>query len=246
MMTLFFDCETTGIPLRDVDIEDPRQPRIVQLAAELCDEHGGVIHSLNAIVKPDGWTSIPEGAQKAHGIPFERCVAEGRNMKEVLTEFNDMKSQAIARAAYNISFDKRLLLREAKWHKIEHESSKFNNSSYCVMKMATPICNLPPTARVKETGFDYKPKAPKLVEAYKYFFGKDFERAHDAMNDVRACKEIFFHIRDTYGEHFKPEPPPREYRSEMPIEPDPREQVERPEPSRIIVSKKVASSGDCF
>lgn len=33
---------------------------------------------------------------------------------------------------------------------------------------------------------------PRLQEAYKHAFGKEFEGAHDAMSDIRATKEIYF------------------------------------------------------
>ena len=41
-----------------------------------------------------------------------------------------------------------------------------------------------------------EPKTPKLVEAYTHFFGKSFANAHSAMADVRACKEVFFRLKD--------------------------------------------------
>lgn len=205
MTILFFDTETTGIPLNGVDIEDPRQPRIVQLAAELTDDDGKVLGQVNAIIKPDGFDSIPEGAQKAHGISIERCHAEGRDMKEVLAEFNDMMMSATQRAAYNISFDKRLLLREYRYHKREYNSDHLRPSSYCVMKMVTPIIKMAPTERMIEAGYGHKNKPPKLIQAYEFAFGRKFENAHDAMSDVGAMRELFFWIRDNHPDHFKPE-----------------------------------------
>lgn len=204
MPYLAFDTETTGLPLKGVNIEDPRQPRIVQIAAQLIDDDGVILGDLNAIIKPDGWSSIPEGAAKAHGISFERCMEEGRDMKEVLTEFNLLKDRATDRFAYNISFDKRLLLREAKYHKIEHDSSKFDASSYCVMRMVTPIVGMAPTAKMVKAGFAEN-KPPKLIEAYQFFFGRPFERAHDAMNDVNATRAIFFHVKNNHSGFFRPE-----------------------------------------
>lgn len=198
---LAFDTETTGLIDFKADLMAPHQPRIVQLAAEIYDEEGNALRSLNAIIKPDGWDKIEEGAFKAHGITVERAQAEGRCMKEVLAEFNEMKAEADARFAYNIPYDKKMLAREAGYHNIPHDSAGIE--SYCVMKMATPICNMPPTGKMVKAGFN-KPKSPKLIEAYRFFFDKDFE-AHDAMNDVRATKEIFFLIKNNHPEHFNPE-----------------------------------------
>lgn len=201
---LGFDTETTGIPLRNTDINDPRQPRIVQLAAAVYDHQGNTLRTLNAIIKPDGFDSIPEGAQKAHGISIERCHEEGRPMKEVLEEFNDMKAQATDRFAYNIPFDKKMLLREGNYHGVAHDSSKFDNSSWCVMEMMTSIAKMAPTERMVSSGYGWKSKPPKLIEAYQFCFGKPFDGAHDAMNDVNATKEIFFWIAENKPDYFTP------------------------------------------
>ncbi len=39
-------------------------------------------------------------------------------------------------------------------------------------------------------------KWPKLQETYKFLFGEEFEGAHDAMADVRACARIYFELRN--------------------------------------------------
>jgi DNA polymerase III epsilon subunit-like protein len=205
MTILAFDTETTGIPRSGVDIEDPSQPRIVQLAAKLVDDTGNVLQQLDAIIRPDGFDSIPEGAQKAHGISIERCHAEGRDMKEVLEEFDAMQKAATRRIAYNISFDKRLLLREYRYHKREYNTDHLKAHSYCVMRMITPIIKMAPTEKMVAAGYGGKNKPPKLIEAYKFAFGRGFENAHNAMADVNATTELFFWLRDNHQEHFKPE-----------------------------------------
>jgi len=49
----------------------------------------------------------------------------------------------------------------------------------------TPICDIPGP---------YGPKWPRLQEAHKHVFGKEFDGAHDALADVIACKNIYFWI----------------------------------------------------
>jgi DNA polymerase III subunit epsilon len=81
-------------------------------------------------------------------------------------------------------------------YQVPHDEEK--KISLCVMKMAEPICKMPATD--KQKSWNLGPyKAPKLIEAYRHFFGQDFDRAHDAMNDVLACKRIFFHIGEIQG-----------------------------------------------
>lgn len=189
---LFFDCETTGIVDRKKKLDDPSQPRIVQLAAVLCGEDGVVTDELNLIAKPDGWT-VPEVCANIHGLTTEICEEKGVPMLDILTRFNAMKAKCTDRVAYNISFDKTMLLREEQAYGIPHDEEA--KTSLCVMKMAEPLCKIPATAKQKE--WNMGPfKAPKLIEAYRHFFKEDFDRAHDAMNDVMACKKIFFHIAE--------------------------------------------------
>ena len=61
---LFFDTETTGLPLFKEPSEHPDQPHLVQLAASLVDlDTRAVLSSIDVIVKPDGWTIPDEPAQ---------------------------------------------------------------------------------------------------------------------------------------------------------------------------------------
>ena len=39
-------------------------------------------------------------------------------------------------------------------------------------------------------------KRPSLTETYRHFFGRDFDGAHDAMADVRACRDVYFALLD--------------------------------------------------
>jgi DNA polymerase III epsilon subunit-like protein len=37
-------------------------------------------------------------------------------------------------------------------------------------------------------------KWPKLEEAYKHYYGEIFSGAHDALVDVRACRDVFLKV----------------------------------------------------
>jgi DNA polymerase-3 subunit epsilon len=56
-IAIFYDTETTGLPLFKEPSEHPDQPHIVQLAGCLVDlDTRKTIASMDVIVKPDGWT----------------------------------------------------------------------------------------------------------------------------------------------------------------------------------------------
>ena len=67
----------------------------------------------------------------------------------------------------------------------------------CTARMATLICRLPPTAKMKAAGRNHF-KTPNLGEAYKRFTGKTLEGAHSAIVDVKACMDVYFAMRDMH------------------------------------------------
>lgn len=191
MTYLFFDTETTGLIDFKKDLLDPCQPRIIQLGAILTTEDGITIAELNSFIKPDGWT-IPEEVAKIHGITVEKCEQIGIPMVMALSIFNAMKSACKMRVAHNISFDKQMLAREAGAYGIPHNSEGIE--SFCTMQKSKGILQLPPSDRMLAAGINSY-KTPNLQETYQHFFGREFDGAHDAMADVRACRDVFFSLQ---------------------------------------------------
>src|SRR6478735_3118086 len=108
-LALFFDTETSGLPLFSEPSEDPRQPHIVQLAAALVNlDTREVLEELNVIIKPDGW-EIPDEVAVIHGITTERALAEGIPEIEALDRFLALNARAEVRIAHNEQFDARIL-----------------------------------------------------------------------------------------------------------------------------------------
>ena len=196
---LFFDTETTGLPLFSEPSEDPRQPHIVQLAATLVDlDTREVVDTLNVLIKPDGWESEPR-ALETHGITTERGLAEGIPEAEALSQFLAMHARAEVRIAHNEQFDARILRIAIKRFKAEEaalaDEWKAGNAE-CTQKLATPILKLPATAAMLRSRFKNNFKSANLREAYKHFTGQDLEGAHDAMVDVQGCMAVYFAIQD--------------------------------------------------
>lgn len=195
MTFLFFDNETTGLP----DMKRPAawegQPHICQLAAILTDTDGAVKAEINLIVRPDGW-SIPLAASDIHGIFHEDAMAYGLSARGVLSIFDRLCGMADTLVAHNIKFDLFMVEREAAG--LGNMPINLPNSSFCTMESARDVVQIPPTAKM--LAYDIKGyKSPNLQEAYRHFFGKSFEDAHDAIADVRACRDVFFKLRQLEG-----------------------------------------------
>lgn len=193
MNVLFFDTETTGLPDYRSPSEAPHQPHLVQIAAELCDGTGATIEAWQTIVKPDEGAQFHPQAISAHGITPERAMSEGISLAEVWGRFISLVERADGIVGHNISFDLRIMrIASAKLGMPKWQSPVPNR---CTMRMATPILNLPPTEKMIAAGFN-KPKSPKLADCIRFFFDEEMAGAHDAMNDVAACKRVYFAIKE--------------------------------------------------
>lgn len=194
-IALFYDTETTGLPLFKEPSEHPGQPHIVQLAACLVDlTTRKLINSMDVIICPDGWT-IPDEVAAIHGITTERALDEGVPEASAVGVFMDMWAQAKTRIAHNEQFDARILRIALMRFKSESIADHWKaGNAECTAKLATPICQIPPTAKMVRAGFN-KFKTANLAEAYRHFTGKELENAHSAMADVQGCMEVYFAIK---------------------------------------------------
>jgi DNA polymerase-3 subunit epsilon len=195
-MILFFDTETTGLADFNARARDPKQPHIVQLAAILTDDEGRAREEHNIIVKPDGW-EIPKEASDYHGITQDIALQFGLLEKQVAEIFLAMLKRAGLLVAHNLMFDKfiaRIAMRRYELIADADDQWWKTFPIFCTMKAMTNVCKIPPTEAMRATGRNGF-KNPKLQEAYQTAFGKPFEGAHDAMADIRACKELYFWLK---------------------------------------------------
>lgn len=188
MKTLVFDTETSGFYDPKLNLDDPRQGRIVQLACVLLDNEFKLVNSFYSLVKPREVFIINSGAQAAHGISAEMVEKYGINTDTALQTFLDFYNKADCIVAHNIGFDSRMLDTELYLaENVMMQSINWQDSKHiCTMREMTPICQLPSTGK-----FGAKFKWPKLQEAYYHCFNKNFDDAHDAMADVKATAEVF-------------------------------------------------------
>lgn len=194
---LFFDTETTGLPLFSEPSEDPRQPHLVQLGACLVDlDTRKTLSTLDLIVRPDDWT-IPEEVSAIHGITTEMAQDLGVSESMAVGMFMELWAEGRRlRIAHNEPFDARIL----RIALMRHESTELADAwkagrAECTAKLSTPICALPPTDRMKAAR-RFHHKTPNLGEAYRHFTGRELDGAHSALVDVQACVAVWFGIQD--------------------------------------------------
>lgn len=194
-LILAYDTETNGLPLFREPSSDPRQPHIVQLAAALVDlDTRNALMTMNVIIKPDGWT-IPDEVSAVHGITTEHAAAVGVPESAAVAMFMEMWGGR-TRLAHNESFDARILrIALKRFFGAEKADAWKEGSAECTARLSTPICAIPPTQKMAAAGRRHH-KTPNLGEAYRHFYGEDFENAHSAMADVKACIAVYFAIHD--------------------------------------------------
>ena len=184
-LALFYDAETTGLPLYKEPSEHPDQPHIVQLAASLVDlDTRNIVAGMDVIIKPQGW-SIPDEVTAIHGITTERAMDVGILEEMALDMLIALWGERL-RIGHNEAFDARIIrIAQSRFGKSESELTQWKSGlAECTCKLARPHTKLD------------KNKMPKLEEAYQHFTGKQLEGAHGARADVLGCIAVYFGIKD--------------------------------------------------
>ncbi len=183
---LFFDTETTGIP---VDYNAPSSridnwPRLVQLSWLLVSESGKTYSTGDYIIKPNGF-SIPYDSTQLHGISNTIADEKGVDISIAINEFLEDVSKSVLLVGHNINFDKKII--GAELIRMGRTDSIAVKDSFCTMINTVDFCQIP-----DKHGFGYK--FPKLQELYHKLFGKSFSNAHNSLDDVKATKDCFFEL----------------------------------------------------
>ena len=107
---IFFDTETTGVPLDNNERAEITYnwPRLVQLGWILTDDEGNEISSGNEIVKPEHFI-IPSNAVKVHGITTEIAMRKGKPLRKVMEMFLKDVKQYTCVVGHNIDYDQKVV-----------------------------------------------------------------------------------------------------------------------------------------
>jgi DNA polymerase III subunit epsilon len=193
-LALFYDTETTGLPLFKEPSEDPRQPHIVSLAADLIDlDTWRTYARLDLVCKPDGW-EIPDEVAAIHGYTTERAAAVGISEAVALAALYNLIRRAELRVGHSEDFDHRIVRIGMKRFCYSEEviEAVKGMDSYCTMRNARDHCQIP--GRAKGTF-----KNPKLSEAYEILCGKKLIGAHSSRADLDATIEVYRAIQEREG-----------------------------------------------
>lgn len=204
-MYLIFDTETNGLPkngnykaaMADLD----NWPRVIQLAWQYYDHDGILLAEDENLILPDGWLipsimgfvdqgfSIKEAEKKAkfwidNGFSTEGSQEYGIPIADAMEPFIEYYNMSKALIAHNIAFDYKVLGAELMRAKMKSSGALI--PKVCTMMASVDFCKIPGK---------YGYKWPKLEEVYYKLFRENFDGAHDAMADVKACARVFFELK---------------------------------------------------
>ena len=186
-MFLIFDTETTGLPkkwnspLTDFD----NWPRAVQIAWQIHSEDGKCISNESHIIYPEGYTN-PYDLQNIHGISTQLAKKIGKNINEVLDNFNKALNKSKYICGHNLNFDEKIIGSEFLRIHGKNPLQDFPRIDTCTEETAT-LCQL-------SGGRGRKYKLPTLTELHINLFGKEFASAHNASADVEATAVCLFKL----------------------------------------------------
>ena len=185
MNYIAWDTETTGLPktfrgerasVNNVHKFD--QCRMLTLAFVKYSSRGRELGSYHGIVYPD---TFDVAATHVHGITQEHARENGQPFGYIYASLKEATRDTKLLVAHNSFFDENVFFSEC--YRRGFCTEPFENVTFVdTLDMARTVF---PTLRNH-----------KLITVYDHIFGKGFDGAHDALNDSRACGEVYPRLRD--------------------------------------------------
>jgi DNA polymerase III epsilon subunit-like protein len=152
---------------------------ILQLAYMICDNKGNIIKKFNKYVK----NRLPTNdSTKIHGIDIHKIKTEGIDFREIINELVNDLSECEYVVGHNLQYDLTTILNDIRSYGI----NIIDNDN-------KPILNIFKNIQSKDT-MQMNGSKIKLEALYEKLFGNKFDGAHDALNDVKATKEIYYKL----------------------------------------------------
>lgn len=193
MTLLFVDCETSGLFKKNLPMESDQQPWCVSIAAELTDDKGRQLASINTGIRANGRRIDPK-ASAVHGV--SSALAGRTGVSElaalgVLCGRESLASQARYAIGHGISFDRDVITSVLARNGRDATTWVRPGLTFVdTMTTAAPFCKLPSD---HESG-SYK--WPSLDEACETLLNEPPRSGHhNAWEDIQRCKLLFFWLR---------------------------------------------------
>jgi DNA polymerase III epsilon subunit-like protein len=190
MTTLFFDTETTGLPIdrRVPALENGvNWPQLVSLSWSLWNA-SECVKSASYIIRPQGWI-ISAKSITVHGINQEKAEAEGLPLAEVMAEFRADVMRCNRIVAHNMEFDKNVIFHAFAWHLKKDPRRFWPPNEFCSQTKAKDELKLPWAYSKPSDPY----KLPGLDELYTATFNEPAPpAAHSSSRDVEVLEKIYW------------------------------------------------------
>jgi DNA polymerase III epsilon subunit-like protein len=206
---LFFDLETSGLPIRKKgQMYPPNQLkyydncRMIEIAYIIYNNDGSIFKEVSNIIKP---TTFNITNDKFHGITHQHALNTGITIEDMLKILISDLNYVDTIISHNIDFDYNILISEC--HRID------NNEIIDNLKLKNQFCTLKEGKKRMHVS-----KYPKLTELYKFLFKTEIKQDHRALEDSRICADCYFKLFEKNNEvatiHFINEGEPDIYNSD--------------------------------
>lgn len=190
-MIIFYDTETSGLPIRGLPMDDNAQPWIMQVGAMFTDMDGLRIHgAVSTYIKPDGRKGR-EGAEAIHGITERDCSRLGVPELGPLSMLTAWMGMARLVVGFGLKFDQMItagvIERRGKnvsaW---ERPGVKWID----LIETCAQVCKIPSE---HESG-TYR--WPNLDTACEMILGEaPREGYHDAFGDADRARRLYIELK---------------------------------------------------
>lgn len=173
MIISCLDVETTGL--------NRNKDRIIQLSvSNFDDQTGKIVASFDHYIKPSGVWQITPSAQAVHNITEDIINEKGVSLKSIAPAFLEIIAGHPILTYNGSSFDISFIQKEFEREGLE---TGFEEHEF-----------------IDSFDIERRVNSNKLGDAYRRYFGKDFEDAHNSMADVNATIEVFMEQKRRYKE----------------------------------------------
>lgn len=182
-MRMYFDTETTNFYFFEKGWDHPDQPACAQVAAVLETDSGKTVAAVSALIA-QRWPArktqptIDQRITDLCHITNEDIEMYGQDPQLVWNQLVLMMRAAREMVAHNEEFDVKIFRRFATDLGLSDPIDTLP-PRFCTMRESTRLIQLPGMKR------------PKLGEAFHWATGRQMSGAHDALNDVYGCRQVY-------------------------------------------------------